>query len=230
MSRRTVLWVAAILSLALLGQPLNGAESVSLGKLAKRGLRYGQLLQELASLLEDATRKKGTSRSRLADKEKVETIELAVVTRQTVEVESDFGNEVLGIMMPGRRVSCQVRVEIEVRTSFDCRRVRIEVDPDYPDTVTVVLPQPRLTADFVEGADAEYRVDYGWLRSKWLDSEAAAEFRRQLYAEAKAKALQKRRRDQAALPLRELQRDLRKRFPGQRIYLRLESPDESKGK
>jgi hypothetical protein len=221
--------VMVVLTLGMLGRPVWAAEPSALGKAAKRTVPYAQLLQELAGLLDEVSTKKGAVRARVTSKKERTGIEVTVVTRETVELTSDFTNKILGIAVPGRRVSLWVRVEVEVRAGFDCKRVRVQVDPDYADTVVVILPLPRWAADFAEDAEAEYWVGYGRLRSKWVDSQAAAEFRKQLYAEAKAEALRKRRGEEAIMPLRELEKDLRKRFPGKRIHLRLEQPSDEKG-
>jgi hypothetical protein len=46
--------------------------------------------------------------------------------------------------------------------------------------VVVTLPPVRVSADFAEGAEAEYEVEYGRLRGPALDGEKVAELRREM--------------------------------------------------
>jgi hypothetical protein len=139
-------------------------------------------------------------------------------------VRDHLSNEVLGREVPGRRVDVVVTVDCVVRCTIDPRAIEIMADPGYPDTVVVTLPPVRLSADFAEGAEAAYEVGYGRLRSPLLDREKAAGLRREMYAAARQKAadalsasLLPAFRDELA---RELERLLRKKFPGQRIHVR----------
>ena len=123
-------------------------------------------------------------------------------------------NEVFGTEVPGRRVAVTVKVDCVVRCTIDLHAIEIAPDPDYPDTVVVTLPPVRVSADFGEGAEAEY----GRLRNSLLDGEKAAELRREMYAAARRKAADSfgevsllAFRDE---PAREVEKLFRKQFPG----------------
>jgi hypothetical protein len=183
----------------------------------------GQLL-DTANLLDRITETKGPATTRVAARPVLEAVHLTVSFRVPgVEVQDRLTNEVLGREVPGRSVSATVRVDCLVHCAMDAGKVRLEADPDYPDTVVVVLPPFGLSAGFPEGELAEYEVEYGGLRSPWLDKEKAAELRRQMYATAREKAIAQFREESLA-PLRRdvaraVERSLRDRFPSRRIHV-----------
>jgi hypothetical protein len=176
-------------------------------------------------LLDRLTEAKGHPAARAGRSPAFERFELSARFRVPgVEVRDHVTNEVFGREVPGRRVEVVVKVDCVVRCTIDPAAVTVAPDPDYPDTVVVTLPPVRVSADFAEGAEAEFEVEYGLLRNPWWDGEKAAEPRREMYAAAKRQAAATIEGESLAAfreeMARELEKLLRKKFPGKRIYVR----------
>jgi hypothetical protein len=190
-----------------------------------KALGLARDLADAVPLLDRLTAVKGRPAVRTAHGPTFEGLELSARFRVPgVEVRDHISNEVFGLEVPGRHVEVVIKVDCVVRCTIDPGAIEIAPDPDYPDTVVLTLPPVRVSADFAEEADAEFEVEYGRLRNRWLDGEKAAELRREMYAAAKRQATETfgaealpASRDELA---RELEKLLRKKFPDKRIYVR----------
>jgi len=86
------------------------------------------------------------------------------------------------IEIPGRTIEVSVECECLIDVRFNIGRVKLQgVFRDNKPTVVVLLPEPEFHARFPGGKVAKFKVDYGILRSKWLDSDDAIVFRQGLY-------------------------------------------------
>ncbi len=214
--------LTATLSFALTSPAATAAPPVPS---AVKAVGLARDLASAAELLDRLTEAKGRSEVRGDRTAVFEGLQLSArFLVPGVEVRDHIPNEVFGPEAPGRRVAVTVKVDCVVRCTINPRAIEITTDLDYPDTVVVTLPAVRVSADFAEGAEAEYEVEYGRLRSPALDGEKAAELRREMYAAARQKAADMF--GEASLPAfrdelaREVEKLLRKQFPGKRIHVR----------
>jgi hypothetical protein len=215
-------FLPAAVSLALFS-PAAGAAPPVAESLKPLGLARD--LADAAALLDRLTEVKGWPEVRAGGAPALEALELSARFHAlAVEVRNHITNEVFGREVPGRRVEVVIKVDCVVCCTIDARAVEIVPDPDYPDTVIVTLLPARVSADFADGAEAEYEVEYGGLRNRLLDGDKAAELRREIYAAARRQAADTF--GEASLPgfcdelARELEKLLRKKFPGKRIFAR----------
>jgi hypothetical protein len=198
---------------------------VALEKQARKFAGRVAPLLDLAEFLDRVTERRGGPRARLTRRATLKSLHLeARFHVPQVEVEDYLTNRVFGREVPGRRVAVKVRVDCEVRCSLDLGKIKVRLDRDYPDTVEIILPDFEVTATFPKGAEATYEVDYGRLRSPYIDSGAGAGLRKEMYKEVKRQAVEEftqgslstYRREVA----RELQRQLRSKFPRARIHVK----------
>jgi hypothetical protein len=230
MARRAVLlagWVAVGVVLA----SGTAARAGSVGKIpvadiAKYATRLGKQAApylELVALADQVTTREGVTKVR-AGKPALESLRLDARFRLPVEVENYVTNAVLFAEVPGRRVAVRLRVDCLVYCSLDLSGFRVERDRDYPDTVVIRLPEFEVEAAPAAVVAADCRIDYGRLRTRWLDSDKAGALREKLLKAAREKAAEEFRA--TALPAyrqefaNQLQRQLRARFPTLRIHVR----------
>ena len=212
-----------LLTAALILIPAPQAPALSLPAAKLPGLL--PLLQVAGQLLEfadAATTQEGVPTVEAPRGPRFEAVELRVVYRvPSVAVTDYVTNEVLGLELPGRRVTAAIRTDLLVYFTLDASKLRLRQDPDYADTVEVVLPLPKVTVGFPEGEQADFTVDYAALRVPYLNRSMAAELRTKMYGIAKEKARELYGKEvqpalQRALE-RELRKLLRKQVPGKRI-------------
>jgi hypothetical protein len=184
-----------------------------------------EVVTQLVELADQATTRQGGPDVKVPRYPTLEAVQLRVVYRiARVEVADYLTNEVVGVEVPGRRITATVCIDVLVNCTLDVGKVLVRQDPDYPEITEVLLPAPKVTTEFPEGELADYTVEYAGLRLPFLNREVAAELRTRMYSKAKEKACELYAKEvQPALQsnlVRDLQGLLRKQFPGKRIYVR----------
>jgi hypothetical protein len=189
------------------------------GKLGRKATPYLELL----ALADEVTTREGGVVVRTAGKPALESLHLEARFRLRVEVEDYLTNAVLFAEFPGRRVWVRLRADCLVHCTLDLGGFRVERDRDYPDTVVVRLPPMEVRATLPPDVEKACRVDYGRLRTRWFDADRADALRQKLARAARERAEQEF--TAAALPAyrvalaREVQRQLRARYPRLRVYV-----------
>lgn len=93
--------------------------------------------------------------------------------------------------IPGREMTASVKVDCQVHLWIDLKDIQVKFDPDYVDTVTVYLPDFRITSSFPDDAEASFTVKFGNLRNRSSNEDDAKSLRKVAYKSALNEAIKK---------------------------------------
>lgn len=200
--------------------PPSPARVARLTRTAARLGRQAVPYLELVALADELTTHTAGPRAHTAGKPALESMHLEARFRVPVVAEDHLTNSLLSLEVPGRRVSVRLRVECVVHCTLDLAGFRTE---RRGDTVTVRLPEVETHVSVHDGEPA-WVVQYGRLRSRWLDADRADLLGRRLLEAARARAAEEFRRDWLPALRRALadavEGELRARHPGLRARVR----------
>jgi hypothetical protein len=201
--------------------PLPVAEIIKVaGRLGRQAAPYLELLQ----LVDELTTHQGGPAIHTVGRPSFESLHLdARFSFPGVVVEDFVTNSLLFLELPGRRVSVRAQVDCQVHCTLDLGHLRAERDREYPDTILVNLPELEVTAT-VAPAGPTYQVDYGRLRTHWVDYDRVDGLKHKLCEVAQDWVVREFKKAHLAAYRRELARaiegELRARHPGLRVYVR----------
>jgi hypothetical protein len=219
MAARTI--TAAIVAVCL-SPSVGSAQSLSDLKALHDAIKLFQSANELSAKVDDLLGKTMPPSVTTPDGPKLTGVYLVLeftYTGQTASV--TYYNETFGRRVPGRDVTVTVEgVDAVVEAKFDLKQATIERDKDYPDLLTVTLPKPQLTAK--PSAGKEYRVAAVWgeMRGRSEPKTIIERLTTQAQAAIADDAKGRFERDDAANVGKAVQRSLREKFPGAKIYVK----------
>jgi hypothetical protein len=176
---------------------------------------------ELVALADELTTHTAGPQAHTAGKPALESMHLEARFRVPVVAEDHLTNSLLSLEVPGRRVSVRLRVECIVHCTLDLANFRTERKGA---AVTVRLPELETHVTVPDGDEPAWVVQYGLLRSRWLDADRADLLGRRLVEAARARAAEEFRRDWLPALRRALagavEGELMARHPGLRVRVR----------
>jgi hypothetical protein len=152
-------------------------------------IQVASFVKEVLTTTNSATTTPGQLVVKETGKARLEKLFLTATFEVPMGLEKSATTSLLGAEVPGRRLSVRAEATCRVRCELDLSRVKVEKDPEDPGSVTVVLPEFELSADFGPGEEAVAGVEYGSLRFRYFNRTLAEELRQGMYREARARAI-----------------------------------------